>query len=120
MPPTQQTYSIQEVSEKLNITKHTLRFWEKKLHGVFVPHRTRGGQRRYTREHITLIGEIIRLKNEGMSLRDIRQKLSGENEINIAELVNGSIDTVADQIAEVVRSAVYRFLLDEYSDKQIS
>ena len=111
---------ISEVSEKLNITKHTLRFWEKKLHGVFVPRRTSGGQRRYTSEHIALIGEIIRLKNEGMSLRDIRQRLGGENEMTIAELVNGNIDMVADQIAEVVRSAVYRFLIDEYSDKSVT
>lgn len=108
MPTIKQTYSIQEVSERLSITKHTLRFWERKLHGVFVPHRTKGGQRRYTREHIALIGEIVRLKNEGLSLRNIRQKLDGESDITIAEL-NGSIDRLADQIAEVVRSAVYHF-----------
>ena len=39
--------SIAEISNKLKIPKHTLRFWEKEFHGMIVPLRTQGGQRRY-------------------------------------------------------------------------
>lgn len=110
-----QTFSIQEVSERLQVTTHTLRFWEKKLHGVIVPDRTRGGQRRYTRKHIMLIEEVIKLKNAGLSLRDIRQRLDNENRIAVSGPAIDGIDTMADRIAEIVRSAIYRFLKGDHS-----
>ncbi len=68
--------SIKEVSHKLRIPKHTLRFWEKELNGITVPHRTDGGQRRYTLEHISTIKEIKKFRKKGMSLTEIKGKLS--------------------------------------------
>jgi DNA-binding transcriptional MerR regulator len=44
-------YTIQQLSEKLKISKPTLRFWEKELKNIIVPRRTGGGQRRYTRDN---------------------------------------------------------------------
>ena len=67
--------SIQEVSNMLKLPKPTLRFWEKELDGIFMPFRTRGGQRRYNLETISVIEEIKRLRERGMSLSEINRKL---------------------------------------------
>ena len=71
----EQLFTIQQVSTKLNIPKPTLRFWEKELDGIIVPHRTRGGQRRYALEHLTIIGKVKELREKGMSLPEIKRKL---------------------------------------------
>jgi MerR family transcriptional regulator/heat shock protein HspR len=72
----EQLFTIQQVSTKLNIPKPALRFWEKEFDGIIVPHRTRGGQRRYSVENIAVIEEIKKLKSKGMSLHAIKRKLS--------------------------------------------
>ena len=102
--------TIQEVSQRLNVTTHTLRFWEKELDGIIVPLRTNGGQRRYTSEHIFILEEIIKLKNNGFSLSDIREKLGIRYNHQGSNSNNPNIDDFADRIAEIVRSALYNFL----------
>ncbi len=111
-----QTLTIQEVSQRLKVTKHTLRFWEKELDGLIVPLRTQGGQRRYTPEHLFIIEEIRRLKRKGLSLVHIKNKL--DNSYNAEEDNSNSqrIDLLANQIAEIVKSAIYRFFDGENPD----
>ena len=111
-----QTLTIQEVSQRLKVTKHTLRFWEKELDGLIVPLRTQGAQRRYTPEHLFIVEEIRRLKRKGLSLVDIKNKL--DNSYNAEEGNSNSqrIDLLADQLAEMVRSAIYRFFERENLD----
>ena len=90
-----------------------MRFWEKELDGLIVPLRTQGGQRCYTPEHLFSIEEIRRLKRKGLSLVDIKNKL--DNSYN-AEEGNSNpkrVDLLADQVAEIVRSAVYKFFEGE-------
>jgi len=71
--------TIQQVSHELDIPKPTLRFWEKEFEGVLVPLRSEGGQRRYSIENLSTIAEIRRLKKKGMSLGEIKRKLSDSN-----------------------------------------
>ena len=109
------TLTIQQASQRLKVTKHTLRFWEKELDGLIVPLRTQGGQRLYTSEHLFIIEEIKRLKRKGLSLVHIKNKL--DNSYN-AEEDNSNpqrIDLLADQVAEMVKSAIYRFFEGENS-----
>jgi DNA-binding transcriptional MerR regulator len=104
------TLTIQEASERAGISKHTLRFWEKELSGVIVPLRTRGGQRRYTFEHILMVEEIKRLKGKGYSLDDIKRDLNRRLNSE-AEPANGQgADILANRIAEIVRAAIFSFL----------
>jgi DNA-binding transcriptional MerR regulator len=109
------TYSIQEASERANVSKHTLRFWERELNGIIVPLRTNGGQRRYTQQDLTVIDEIKKLKVMGHSLPDIKQILNGRY-----PTINGKekIDLLADKIAEVVKSTLYSFLEQEKTQKK--
>jgi len=104
------TLTIQEVSDRANVSKHTLRFWERELDGVIVPLRTKGGQRRYTLKHLFIIEEIKRLKQKGLSLMDINAALNHRFASNATSYsTNNSVDALADQIAEVVRTAIYNF-----------
>jgi len=110
----EQAITIQQVSQKLNVPKPTLRFWEKEFEGILVPLRTNGGQRRYAPEHVFVIEEIKMLKKAGLSLVEIKRKL-GKGQMSEAERQrSGSertegIDLLADRVAEVVKVEVLRF-----------
>ena len=105
-----ETFSIQQVSQRTNVSKHTLRFWEKELNGIIVPLRTQGGQRRYTSYHLFIIKEIKKLKKKGLTLVDIKQKLENNSPQFDKKGSSNKIDILADQIAEVVKSTIYNFL----------
>ena len=98
--------TIQQLSRMFKIPKPTLRFWEKEFEGILVPLRTRGGQRRYTIEHISIIEEINDLKKRGLSLGEIRRELSGHPDSN-------KFDLLASKVAELVKAEVYTFLQNE-------
>ena len=110
------TLTIQEVSERAGVSKHTLRFWEKELQGVICPQRTRGGQRRYTPKHILIIEEIKSLKRKGLSLADIKTALGNRSNSEANNDNHNSVDLLADRIAEIVRSAVCNFFETEHLD----
>jgi DNA-binding transcriptional MerR regulator len=105
-----QTLTIQEVSSRLHVTKHTLRFWEKELEGVLIPLRSRGGQRRYTQEHLLLIQEIRGLKQRGLRLAEIKMRLNGRHDPKAEKTIEQKIDNIAEHVAEIVRTAIYSIL----------
>ena len=103
------TFTVQQISEKLKISKPTLRFWEKELRGILVPYRTEGGQRRYNDEHLSLLESVKVLRKNGTSLAEIRE-IFGNNHEHWAN-ISGSIDlnTLSRRIAEIVRVEISRF-----------
>jgi DNA-binding transcriptional MerR regulator len=103
------TLTIQEVSQRLGITTHTLRFWEKELEGVILPLRTKGGQRRYTLEHLFVIDEIKRLKNKGLSLANIKEELDKRYNNTPTTTEPQKVDLLANRIAEIVKSTIHSF-----------
>jgi DNA-binding transcriptional MerR regulator len=103
------TLTIQEVSQRLGITTHTLRFWEKELEGLILPLRTKGGQRRYTLEHLFVIDEIKRLKNKGLSLANIKEELDNRYNSISREANHHKVDLLANRIAEIVKSTIQSF-----------
>ena len=107
------TLTIQEVSARAGISKHTLRFWERELNGVIVPLRTKGGQRRYTFEHILVVEEIKRLKGKGYSLDDIKRDLIHRFDSEAEHSDGQRADVLANRIAEMVRTAIFSFLEDK-------
>jgi DNA-binding transcriptional MerR regulator len=103
-------YTIQELSQKLNIPKPTLRYWEKELCGIIVPHRTQGGQRRYTIEDLQVISEINQLRKDGISIADIKNAFDNRLKQQDGTLKSTEIDHLADRIAEIVKDEIYRFI----------
>ncbi|MGD8881556.1 MAG: MerR family transcriptional regulator [Desulfobacterales bacterium] len=113
MDDPQQRFTIQEISEKLNIPKPTLRFWEKELGRFLVPSRTPGGQRRYTVENFHIIQEINKLRKEGMSIAEIERELNSGYKAKVNNLSSDHIDLLADRIAEIVKKELREFLYSE-------
>ena len=109
-----QFLTIQQVSQKLDVPKPTLRFWEREFVGILVPLRTNGGQRRYAPEHVSVIEEIKMLKKAGLSLVEIKRKL-GKGQMSEAGSPGSGdgrtdgIDLLADRVAEVVKMEVLGF-----------
>ena len=112
----QQIYTIQQISRKLDIPKSTLRFWEKELEGFILPVRTPGRQRRYTMEHLSIIIEISRMRKQGMSISEIKQKLSYGCEEKKNYFVTSPIDLLADQVSELVKKEIKRFFEIKFSN----
>jgi DNA-binding transcriptional MerR regulator len=106
-----QLLNILKVSEKLDIPTHTLRFWEKELHGLLVPLRTNGGQRRYTTENLSLLEEIKKCRDNGLSLAEITEKFGRTSEGEASQPSN--VDLLASRVAQVVKAEVYNFLKAE-------
>ena len=68
-------YSISEVSEYTGVEPHVLRYWETKFSRLS-PKRVGGNQRKYTRNDLDLLYEIIHLLHEeGYTLDGAERKL---------------------------------------------
>jgi len=55
------TYRIQKVSDKLEVPRSTIRYWEKEFPQLVNPKRTNGGQRRYSEQDISNLHKIKNL-----------------------------------------------------------
>jgi DNA-binding transcriptional MerR regulator len=108
-------FTIQQISQKCDVPKSTLRFWEKKFNEAIAPLRTQGGQRRYTAEHISIIEAIKKLRDKGASLSQTKQALS--NGYQEGQTQPDQLDLLAARIAEVVRTEVYNFFAVEERNK---
>lgn len=75
-------FTVGQVSAMLEIQQAFLRRLDQL--GVVQPSRSSGGQRRYTRNEITVVQYVVRLADEGMTLSAIRRIL--ELEMRIREL----------------------------------
>ena len=110
MKTTEKMFSIQQVSQKCDVPKSTLRFWEKRLDPLFSPIRSPGGQRRYAQEHIDLIGRIKRLQADGLSLDEMRQALEQAMSPDPEPTAVAGLDRLAEMVAELIKEEVCRFL----------
>ncbi len=103
-------FTIRRVSTLTDLPPCTLRFWEKKFSEFLTPMRTKGGQRRYRGDNISLIKTIKNLRKEGVSLGEIRNILNGQLQCSTE---SPSIDLLATRLAEVVKIEVYDFFRKE-------
>lgn len=76
-PPVQERpVSISIASYLTGVETHTLRYWEREFAEFLNPVRTKGGQRRYRSEDITVLKEIKRLlKDEMYTIAGAKRKL---------------------------------------------
>lgn len=108
MNPAQQTFTIQEVSERLDLSKSTLRFWEKEFDSYILPKRTSGGQRRYGNKDVLLLSTISNMKKQGLTLADIKHHLAIQ-QVNEKGMDTETIEKLAKQIAGAVHREIIRF-----------
>jgi MerR family transcriptional regulator, heat shock protein HspR len=84
-------FTVGQVSNMLEIQQAFLRRLDQL--GVVRPSRSSGGQRRYTRNEITVVQYVARLAEEGMTLAAIRRVLDLEAQV-------GKLEAHADDLAE--------------------
>ena len=64
-------YSIGEFSRKTGLGIHTLRYYEHE--GLLLPERTAANRRRYSERDVAWVAFLLRLKETGMPIREIRR-----------------------------------------------
>lgn len=67
-------FTIGEVAERVGISTHTLRYYEKE--SIITPDRAASGDRRYTEAHLKWLRFVIRLKETQMPIEKIKQYAS--------------------------------------------
>mgnify|MGYP003528362491 CR=1 FL=1 len=76
MTPTKSYYKIGEVSEMLDVSVSTLRFWEDTFEQL-EPFRTPGGTRKYRPEDVEMCRQIKHLlRDKGLSLEYAKKELA--------------------------------------------
>lgn len=92
--------SINEVSKRLNIPAHTLRYWEKQFPTAIRPTTGAGGRRYYRAETVTRL-ETIRelLYNRGMTIAGVKKLLREGNFPKPGEAPTISVAPTARQAA---------------------
>lgn len=66
--------TISQAAKKLHVGPHVLRFWEDELH-LSIP-RNEMGHRVYSTKEMQLLEQIIQMKKDGYSLKEIEKKVS--------------------------------------------
>ncbi len=99
------TYAIGEIAEKMNLSIHTLRYYDKEGLLLFVQ-RTENGRRVFSDRDIILLSTIECLKATGMPLKDIRQYVDwcvegAETIPQRYELVKNQKKVLEDQMAQL-------------------
>jgi len=98
---------IGEVAELLNITVRTIRYYEEEK--LLEPHRTSGGTRLYTEQHLARLKAIIHLTENGFPLEVIRligntreTCLTGnEGSERISEIIENSIKDIEEKVSSL-------------------
>lgn len=109
-------YSIGEFSERTGLGIHTLRYYEQE--GLLTPERNSANRRRYSEKDIAWVEFIIRLKDTGMPIKEIRRyarlRASGDSTLEERmEMLFLHREALNDQIA---RLQEHRNKLDEKID----
>lgn len=103
-PEEHEPLTIQQVSHSLSVPKHTIRFWEKTFPDLVEPLRTVGGQRRYSDENVVVLTAIRNFRQKGLSLSQIKKRLtrgnSGTDEADEAV----RIDLLARAVGQVLEA----------------
>ena len=82
-------FTVGQVSTMLEIQQAFLRRLDEK--DVVQPSRSSGGQRRYSRNEITVVQYVVRLADEGLTLPSIRRVLQLEQRIRELEAECGAL-----------------------------
>lgn len=91
---------INEVEERVGISKANIRFYEKQ--GLIVPARSTNGYREYTEEDILRLQNIIILRKLGISVQDIEKIQKGE--LLLQDAITANIVQLEEQIQQLTGS----------------
>jgi DNA-binding transcriptional MerR regulator len=87
-------YSIAEVKDLTGLTGRTVRYYVSQ--GLIPPAHGRGPSATYNRSHILRLNAIRRLKAEGLPLEEIKQRLNGLTDRQIASTYESEIRSTGE------------------------
>jgi len=98
---------IGEVANLLNTTVRTIRYYEEE--GLLNPHKTGGGTRLYSHQHVDRLKAIIHLTKNGFSLDTIRTigsvrtscSTGDEGSKKVSGIIDRAIQDIEDQMANL-------------------
>jgi DNA-binding transcriptional MerR regulator len=108
------TYTLKEVSKKINVTSATLRKWEKELDEYLEIPRTKQGARIYSQVEIELLLEIKQLYENKHSTATILQILRDGPEPQELSLVSQNISKVAEKEIAIKNADEFFAAMDTY------
>lgn len=97
-------YSISEVSQQVDETINTLRYWEKEF-DVLTPNKTVGGTRKYTPENIETI-RIIKdlLRKQGLTIDGAKIKIAHDySELKVRNEVKMRLKKIRSELVGIRR-----------------
>ncbi len=94
--------TIGEVAEVFGLATHVLRHWESV--GLLAPARAVAGRRRYDPDHLYRVAVILRAKEAGFGLNDIREMIAARSPAQRTEILRRHRATLARRIAQVQAS----------------
>ena len=105
-------YSIGEFSRKTGLGIHTLRYYEHE--GLLLPERTAANRRRYSEHDVAWAEFLLRLKETGMPIREIRHyaALRAEGDDTLSARMEMLIGHCANLAAEVEKLHAHMEALD--------
>jgi len=108
-------YNISEISEKLDLETHVLRYWEKELELKIT--RNEKGHRIYTEKEKIMFENIKLLKDQGLQLRAIKMALPNINN-NKTEIINiGDPNDEKVKEFKIIMKDLFKEALVEYLEE---
>jgi DNA-binding transcriptional MerR regulator len=117
-------YSINEVSEQLNVPTGTIRQWEKDLQGLLIIPRTKQGARFYTDHEIALLDKIKEMRSQHLHkgmIRSLLEKFLNQTSEAASESFETNVPVVvptSNQAPAVQEKPVEEFNLSIQAFKQ--
>ena len=91
--------SIGDVAQRFGLATHVLRHWE--AMGLLAPVRVEGARRRYSRDDLYRIALILRAKEAGFGLEDIRSMFAAQDPSSRRKVLRRRRAELARRIAEM-------------------
>ncbi|MBY8870814.1 MerR family transcriptional regulator, partial [Micromonospora sp. PLK6-60] len=95
--------TIGQVADHFGLPAHVLRHWESV--GLLAPARVEGGRRRYAREDLVRVASIVRAKQAGLPLPEIRAFLAAHGPADRRDVLRRHHRALQDRMA-ALRSAL--------------
>ncbi|MFV9454952.1 MerR family transcriptional regulator [Rhodococcus sp. NM-2] len=96
------SWSIGEVAERFGIATHVLRHWESV--GLLHPSREGGARRRYEKPDVYAVAMILRAKEAGFGLDDLREMFDTDDPVRRKAILGRHRDALAVRIAQAQAS----------------
>lgn len=96
--PAAQNYAIGDFAKKAGVSTHFLKFYEEK--GILHPRVQENGYRYYDIRDASLVLECFRMKNMGLSVREIEKGINDCTEQEVAEMLQQRENVLQSQLHE--------------------